>query len=128
MSSAAFGAPPSSEGEYPRFSGSGIEGDTLRAGSDVSLQSSGLALRVGRLQRRIRIRVVDRGTVLSHADRVTRASFVPHCQLAAVTATSQGVGALYAGASAAEDSLESEAEVLAEEGVDTRVYRRITVS
>lgn len=73
----AFGAPPSSEGEYPRFRGPGIEGDALRARSDVSLQSSGLTLRVGRLQRRVRIRVIDGGPVLSHADRVTRAPLVP---------------------------------------------------
>jgi len=48
--------------------------------------------------------------------------------LTAVTATSQGVGALYAGAFATDDSLESEAEVPAEESIDTRIYRGIAVS
>lgn len=62
--------------EYPRPGGSGIKGDALRASSDVSLQSSGLALRVRRFRCRIRIRVVDGDPVLSTADRVTRTPFV----------------------------------------------------
>lgn len=61
--------------DYPRSGGSGIEGNALRPKSDVSLQSSGLALRMRRFRRRIRIRVVDGDPVLSTADRVTRTSF-----------------------------------------------------
>lgn len=55
-------------------------------------------------------------------------SVSPHGQLAAVTATSRGIGASHAGAFAADDPREREAEVLAEEGVDARVYRGIEVA
>lgn len=66
--------------------------------------------------------------MLSTADRVTRTSFASHRQLTAIAATTQSVDALYAGALAADDSLESEAKVLAEEGIDAGIYRGITIS
>jgi len=53
---------------------------------------------------------------------------LPHRQLAAIAATSQSVGALHAGALAADDPREGEAEVLAEESVDARIDGGIEVA
>jgi len=53
---------------------------------------------------------------------------LPHRQLATIAATSQRVGALHAGALAADDPREGEAKVLAEESVDARVDGGIEVA